>query len=38
MKLSDDKWVKEQVMDIEAPQIVEKIMRVAEDVLGLRQR
>jgi hypothetical protein len=38
MKESDDKWVKEQVMDVEAPQIVEKIMRVAEDVLGLRQR
>jgi hypothetical protein len=25
-------------MDIEAPEIVERIMRVAEDVLGLRQR
>ena len=38
MKESDDKWVKEQVIDVEAPQVVEKIMRVAEDVLGLRQR
>jgi len=38
MQQTDDKWVKEQVMDIEAPQVVEKIMRVAEDVLGLRQR
>lgn len=38
MHESDDKWVKEQVIDIEAPGIVEKIMRVAEDVLGLRQR
>ena len=38
MKESDAKWVKEQVIDIEAPGVVEKIMRVAEDVLGLRQR
>lgn len=38
MKESDDKWVKEQVMDVEAPEIVERIMRVAEEVLGLRQR
>ena len=38
MSESDDKWVKEQVIDVEAPSVVEKIMRVAEDVLGLRQR
>jgi hypothetical protein len=38
LKLTDDKWVVEQVMDIEAPPVAEKIKRVAEDVLGLRQR
>lgn len=38
LQLTDDKWVVEQVIDIEAPPIVEKIMRVAEDVLGLRYR
>lgn len=36
MKISDDKWVVEQVMDIEAPEIVEKIMRMAGDMLGLK--
>lgn len=38
MKISDDKWVIEQVMDIEAPNISEKIMPIIEDVLGLRLR
>ena len=38
MKASDDKWVVEQVIDIEAPSIVEKITRVVTEVLGLRQR
>ncbi len=38
LKLTDDKWVVEQVMDIEAPPIAEKIQRVAEDVLGLHHR
>jgi hypothetical protein len=38
MKISDDKWVIEQVMDIEAPEIVEKTMRMSEDMLGLKQR
>ena len=38
MKISDDKWVVEQVIDIEAPTIIEKIVRVAEDVLGLRSK
>lgn len=38
LKLTDDKWVVEQVMDIEAPPVAEKIQRVAEDVLGLRYR
>lgn len=38
MKASDDKWVVEQVIDIEAPSVIEKITRVVTDVLGLRQR
>lgn len=38
MSETDEKWVVEQVMDIEAPAVVEKITRVVTDVLGLRQR
>ena len=38
MSATDEKWVVEQVMDIEAPTIVEKITSVVTDVLGLRQR
>jgi hypothetical protein len=38
LKLTDDKWVVEQVMDVEAPPVAEKIQRVTEDVLGLRYR
>ena len=38
MSASDDKWVVEQVIDIEAPSVVEKITRVVTEVLGLRQR
>lgn len=38
MQATDEKWVVEQVMDVEAPTIVEKITRVVTDVLGLRQR
>ncbi|MDH5325103.1 MAG: hypothetical protein OEZ68_12655 [Gammaproteobacteria bacterium] len=38
LEQTDSKWVVEQVIDIEAPPIIEKIMRVAEDVLGLRFR
>ncbi|WP_455209181.1 hypothetical protein [Kaarinaea lacus] len=38
MQATDEKWVVEQVIDIEAPGVVEKITRVVTDVLGLRQR
>ncbi len=38
MSATDEKWVVEQVIDVEAPAIVEKITRVVTDVLGLRQR
>ncbi len=36
MASSDDKWVVEQVMDIEAPEMAEKIRPVVRDVLGVR--
>lgn len=38
MKVTDDKWVIEQVIDIEAPAIVEKIVAVINEILGLRHR
>jgi len=38
MEQTDSKWVVEQVIDIEAPDIIEKINRVVNDVLGLQQR
>ncbi|MGD8570040.1 MAG: hypothetical protein PVJ39_18280 [Gammaproteobacteria bacterium] len=38
MQATDEKWVVEQIMDVEAPNIVEKITSVVTDVLGLRQR
>lgn len=36
MASSDDKWVVEQVMDIEAPEMAEKIRPVVRDVLGIK--
>jgi len=36
MSLSDDKWVLEQVMDIEAPELVERIQPVVRDVFSLK--
>jgi len=38
MQQTDNKWVVEQIMDVEAPSIVEKIVSVVTEVLGLRQR
>ncbi|HEY5604279.1 MAG TPA: hypothetical protein VIM41_14345 [Gammaproteobacteria bacterium] len=38
MQATDEKWVVEQVIDIEAPAVVEKITGVVTEVLGLRQR
>jgi len=38
MQVTDEKWVIEQVIDIEAPAVVEKIIPAVTDVLGLRQR
>jgi len=38
MQSTDPKWVVEQVIDVEAPSIVEKITQVVTEVLGLRQR
>jgi len=36
MSLSDDKWVLEQVMDIEAPELVQRIQPVVRNVFGLK--
>jgi len=36
MASSDDKWALEQVMDIEAPEMAEKIRPVVRDVLGVK--
>jgi len=35
LSITDDKWVVEQVIDIEAPEVVAKIMPVVDQVLGL---
>ena len=37
MAASDDKWVLEQVMDIEAPELVQRVMPVVRDVLSLKR-
>ncbi|NOX93087.1 MAG: hypothetical protein GXP18_11765 [Gammaproteobacteria bacterium] len=36
MSLSDDKWVLEQVMDVEAPELVQCIQSVVRDVFALK--
>ncbi len=36
MSFSDDKWVLEQVMDIEAPELVQRIQPVVRDVFSLK--
>ncbi len=36
MTVSDDRWVLEQVMDIEAPQAFKTVQRVVQDVLGMK--
>jgi len=36
MSISDDKWVLEQVMDIEAPELVQRIQPVVRDVFALK--
>jgi len=38
LSVTDDKWVVEQVIDIEAPEVVSKIMPVIDQVLGLRNK
>ena len=37
MSESDDKWVVEQVMDIEAPELVERIRPVVRDVFSIKK-
>lgn len=36
MQATDDRWVLEQVMDIEAPEAVKTLRRVVQDVLGMK--
>lgn len=36
MAETDNKWVVEQIIDIEAPEIIERIQPVVRDVLGVR--
>lgn len=36
MSVTDDKWVVEQVMDIEIPEMFPKLKRLVEDVLGAK--
>jgi hypothetical protein len=38
MAESDNKWVIEQIIDIEAPEIIERIKPVVRDVLGIRNK
>jgi hypothetical protein len=38
MAVIDNRWVVEQVMDIEAPKAAETLMRLTTDVLGLRSK
>ena len=35
LSITDDKWVVEQVIDIEAPELIQRIMPVLDQVLGL---
>jgi len=37
MAVSDNKWVIEQIIDIEAPEVIERIQPVVRDVLGVRK-
>lgn len=38
MAETDNKWVVEQIIDIEAPEIIERIQPVVRDVLGVRNK
>jgi len=37
LSISDDKWVVQQIMEIEAPEVIEKFMPVVDQLLGLSQ-
>ena len=37
MAVTDNKWVIEQIIDIEAPEVIERIQPVVRDVLGVRK-
>jgi len=36
LSATDDKWVVEQIMDIEAPEVIDRIMPVVDQLLGLK--
>jgi hypothetical protein len=38
MAETDNKWVVEQIIDIEAPEIIERVQPVVRDVLGVRNK
>lgn len=38
MAETDNKWVVEQIIDIESPEIIERIQPVVRDVLGIRNK
>jgi len=38
MAESDNKWVIEQIIDIEAPEVIERVQPVVRDVLGVRNK
>ncbi len=38
MAITDSKWVIEQIIEIEAPEVIERIQPVVRDVLGVRKR
>ena len=38
MSVSDNKWVVEQIIDVEAPGLIERFQPVVRDVLGVRKK
>lgn len=38
MAESDNKWVIEQIIDIESPEVIERVQPVVRDVLGIRNK
>ena len=38
MAVTDNKWVIEQIIDIEAPELIERVQPVVRDVLGVKKK